>query len=274
MYPFAIFAKYDESHAYRLKVYGEGEQYVVQVGDKVRSVKAIEINNMSNVKEILKIKEVGYDKYQFKFCKNYLSAKTSDPGIIQTKYVEDNNVTWEMRPTKNGFKLYNEARNQCLTVTESFDEITKGLYLNRRVCDENLPNEFNLLDSGPLRNFCEQDAQQFCDELNRKNRRHRRSSPRGRSRRPKDRYDDDNSLDDEEKVPRKRRRPYSGQASRKKRGRWDSPDPITSDYEDDFGNESNDSGYYDDSDTLESGPRIKTYHGNKSEIEWHHPRFK
>lgn len=262
---------FDSDRGFRLKVVDSGENYVVKTNGKIRLQSAEIFSGSADASTVIKILSVGPNQYQLKYCEDVLSVKSTDPGIIAVNEPDKDNAIWEFIRHGEGYRLYNEATKQCLAITDAYDSVDEGFYLNRRNCDDDLKNVFNFFDAGLLMYFCEPDARKFCKDMKAEK---RFDQSKERKRRPgsgnfgnkEDSSQVENSLSEEESTPHRRKEGEVQRIHPQDTAQWDSSSPPK------------DSDEYESRDDRDSDSHIikpkrsKTHHGNLTEDEYHHHR--
>ncbi|KAM0679381.1 hypothetical protein BDAP_000248 [Binucleata daphniae] len=146
--------------AYRIKLSGDEELYLVKIGNKMRMIKSVDFESQDNIINISNLLRNDDNSYYIEFCGGLLSAKSEDPGVIPKQDKSDLN-RWFIDPYRNGYQFVNGKK--CLTKMDAYDEELKGYYLNTQPCDKYDTNVFSMLDSGHILNFCKKNVQDICE---------------------------------------------------------------------------------------------------------------
>lgn len=158
---FSFLYSFKKSDSYRIKLSGSDELYLAVVGKKVRMIEGNRINEADTKTEVAVTGD--HWRKDFQFCDLHLSAKSTDPGVIPTDFV-DYLTQWTVISSGNGYKLKN-GNGKCLTMLDDTDKETGGYYLNTRDCNEDKKNIFVFLNAGFSINFCKKNAKLLCKDM-------------------------------------------------------------------------------------------------------------
>lgn len=265
LYLYKIIA-FRDAYGYRIKLSGDEELYIAVVDTRLRLVKSPDLDKLDNLYSVAHFDYISHNIFEVRFCKDFMSAKRSDPGVIPLKKddrSEDISYRrWELYAVDNGYVFKNNGK--CLHKTDAYDESRRGFYVHARECENSPLQRFSVLNVGLIANFCKDDAKEFC---------------RGRKNMEKRRYGDD-YYDPEEDILEncderyencwpgaKRRRDDEFDRPRNKRRRRD---PMDEDYESPYDGYPEE-GISGESNVIDPGIQ-KTHHGRMTEHKAHHHR--
>ncbi|KAM0684911.1 hypothetical protein COBT_003880, partial [Conglomerata obtusa] len=155
------FLGFNKKIAYRIKLAGDEELYLVKINSVIRMIKSTDLDYTNNIINVVSIKQ-NIDNYFIEFCGFFLSAKEADPGIVPRK-LQGKFESWFIKEVGNGYQIING--NNCLTKMEAYDTQTRGYYLNSQPCNKYATNVFSVLDAGFISNFCSSRAEKNDKKL-------------------------------------------------------------------------------------------------------------
>lgn len=145
--------------AYMIKVVGD-ERYVVKTNGSMRVVSASNLQDVPEAVYAAEMIETAHNTYAIKFCDEFMSSKSSDPGIIAAGA-----EAWEILPSSEGFKLLTLEYGQCLTAMGGYHGQTSGNYINRSDCNNSAPQTFQFYEMGDVDFYCKTTKSEICDKL-------------------------------------------------------------------------------------------------------------
>lgn len=216
-----IDSKLREDHAYRIKLAGDEELYLVQISNRIRLIGNAELNKSDNFIDVVQLRQSSGGTYTIDFCGSYLATKRSDPGIVSIREKDDKYTDWEIKEDGNTYELIN--REWCLAKVDEMDDKSGGFYLNEQKCSKSNAQKFSILDMGHIVNYCTKDAEDICQDL-----------LRNTDNRPQGRFsgeEDSDHRDDHRSNNRRHydRNDYNGPRNRRPDDRGDDPQYRRSD---------------------------------------------